>query len=131
LPDDVLRDASGFNTLTRNLGGAVGIALVNTWLIDFATTHGAALVQSLGQGPKAAQALQGLALRYGAEGLDPARSGGVAASTLADGLTTQALALAFDDVFAISAWIFAACLLLVPFCRGGPMTQDARHLHGH
>ena len=50
MPDDELKDASGINNLMRNLGGAVGIALVNTWLIDFSRQHGASLVQSLGRG---------------------------------------------------------------------------------
>ncbi len=35
-----LRDASGLNNLSRNLGGAIGIAVVNTWLLDFARLHG-------------------------------------------------------------------------------------------
>jgi DHA2 family multidrug resistance protein len=45
------------------------------------------------------------------------------------GVRTQALTLAFDDVFRISAWIFLACLVLVPFCRGGPMSQRVRARH--
>jgi len=131
IPDDELRDASGLNTLTRNLGGAVGIAVVNTWLIEFAMQHGASLVQSLGQGPAAMDALQGLAMRFGANGFDPTQSGQIAAQTLASGVSAQALTLAFDDVFQLSAWLFAACLLLVPFCSGGRMTQEPRRGMGH
>jgi hypothetical protein len=34
-----LRYASGLFNLMRNLGGAIGIAVVNTWLGDFARIH--------------------------------------------------------------------------------------------
>jgi DHA2 family multidrug resistance protein len=58
------------------------------------------------------------------------RSQGVAAQTVIDGVMRQSLTLAFDDVFRISAWLFLACLIAVPFCSGGPMTE--RHgRHGH
>jgi DHA2 family multidrug resistance protein len=130
MPDEQLKDASGLNTLLRNLGGAVGISAVNTWLIDFSRLHAAGLVDSIGRNSNVAQsALTGLALRFSAEGYGPVRSPGMAAETLIQGVSAQALALAFDDVFRISAWMFFACLVLVPFCRGGPMTQRHRHLH--
>jgi DHA2 family multidrug resistance protein len=130
MPDEALKDASGLNTLTRNLGGAVGIAAVNTWLIEFTQGHAATLIQGVGRGGDAQAALQGLALRFGAGGLGPARSQVNAAETLMQGVGGQALTLAFDDVFRLIAWLFAACLLIVPFCRGGPMTHRHRaHLH--
>jgi len=130
MPDDELKDASGFNNLLRNLGGAVGIAVVNTWLIDFARVHAASLLQSVGKGSdEATTALTGLVTRFGQDGIDPSRGGGIAAQTLVQGVTTQALTLAFDDVFRLTAWIFLICLLLVPFCRGGPMSQRVRGHH--
>jgi DHA2 family multidrug resistance protein len=130
MPDDQLRDASGFTSLSRNLGGAFGIALVNTWLIEFSSQHGANLVQSIGQGADPMATLTALGQRFGAAGSDLTTSGQIAAQTLIDGVSSQALSLAFDDVFTLSAWIFAACLLLVPFCQGGRMTQEHRgHIH--
>jgi hypothetical protein len=72
-----------------------------------------------------------LATRFGQNGLDLASVRGMAAQTLVQAASVQALALAFDDVFRITAWIFAACLVLVPFCRGGPMSQRARGHHHH
>jgi DHA2 family multidrug resistance protein len=131
MPDDELKDASGFNNLTRNLGGTVGIALCNTWLIVFTQQHAAALVQGFGRnGTEARDALTGLVTRFAENGVDPARGQGVAAQTVLQGVAGQSLTLAFDDVFRIIAWLFVACLVLVPFCRGGPMTQrEQRHHH--
>ena len=130
MPDEELKDASGFNNLMRNLGGAVGIAAVNTWLIDFARLHADRLVVAMGKGSDAAlSALGGLVLRFGEAGVDPSQGRALAAATMLQGVRAQALALAFDDVFRISAWIFAACLLLVPFCNGGPMSHRVRGRH--
>jgi DHA2 family multidrug resistance protein len=112
----------------RNLGGAVGIALVNTWLLAFFQRHLMGLVQSAGRAPDGAlKALAGLSQLFGVEGVAPDRGRLMAAATLARGISAQALALAFADVFGFCAWIFAACLLLTPFCRPGPMTEARRH----
>jgi DHA2 family multidrug resistance protein len=128
IPDDELKDASGLNNLMRNLGGALGIALVNTWLINFSEAHAADFARSVGQGSDAApRALTALVTRFGAGGVEPGRGGVMAAQTLSEGVATQALTMAFNDVFQLSAWLFLACLLLVPLCRGGPMTQRARN----
>jgi DHA2 family multidrug resistance protein len=128
MPDLELRDASGLNSLTRNLGGAVGIALVNTWLIDFFRLHLASLARSVSASPdQAVAAMSGLSQRFGFEGVDPVRAAQAAAVTLGSGVSAQALTLAFDDVFRITAWVFVACLALVPFCRAGPMTNAPSH----
>src|SRR6185312_5643557 len=102
--DDELKDASGFNNLLRNLGGAVGIAAVNTWLIAFTQGHALALNRGLGRSAEG--------------GLAPKAGQGAAASTVMEGVARQSLTLAFDDVFRISAWLFLACLVFVPFCSG-------------
>jgi DHA2 family multidrug resistance protein len=130
MTDEELKDASGFNSLLRNLGGAVGIAAVNTWLIAFTQGHAAALDRGLGRSGEARDALAGLVLRFGQSGVEPGRGQDVAAATMMDGVARQALTLAFDDVFRISAWLFLACLVAVPFCNGGRMTQRQRN-HAH
>src|SRR5215469_14799895 len=73
MPDDDLLDASGFNNLTRNLGGAVGIAVVTTWLTDFARRHGAEIAQAIGRGGDALGPLTALGSRIGATGAGPDR----------------------------------------------------------
>jgi DHA2 family multidrug resistance protein len=127
MPEDVLRDASGFNNLLRNLGGAVGIAAANTWLVDFAGLHGERLMEGAARGSGAAAgALTGLAQRFAAGGAGPHQRLGMAAQTAMDQVRIQALSLAFDDVFRLIGWLFVASLLFTPFCRGGPMTHRVR-----
>ena len=124
MPDDELRDASGFNNLLRNLGGAVGIAVVNTWLIDFHASHarGVRPRRSAAAARRATAAGRPGAARSRLEGVDPAGPARAAAHDPGERGLRQSLTLAFDDVFRISAWLFLACLVVVPFCRGGPMT---------
>jgi DHA2 family multidrug resistance protein len=126
MTDAELKDASGFNNLLRNVGGAFGIAVVNTWLIDFTQAHAAAFNRSLGGSGAARDALGGMVLRFAQQGGDPGRGQGVAAATMAQGVARQALTLAFDDVFRLSGWLFVVCLVFVPFCSGGRMTTRHR-----
>ncbi len=129
LPLAELRPASGLNNLMRNLGGAVGIALVNTWLLRFLVRHLVAFAGSVSHAPQGAiTALTGLTQLFGLDGVTPDRGLRMAAVTLGGGVAKQALTLAFDDVFRLSAWIFMACLLITPFCRGGPMTEADRRV---
>src|SRR5580704_6645004 len=71
MDDDELKDASGFNNLLRNLGGAVGIAAVNTWLIAFTQGHAQAFDRALGGSREARDAVAGLVLRFGQSGIEP------------------------------------------------------------
>ncbi|MFI4974574.1 MAG: DHA2 family efflux MFS transporter permease subunit [Caulobacterales bacterium] len=127
VPDAELRDASGLSSLMRNLGGAVGIALVNTWLLDFYRLHLGRLSEGLGGAPgKAVAAMGQLARRFAVQGADPGHVGGMAVAVLGRGVSAQALTQAFRDVFQLTAWLFVAAILVIPFARGGTMVGD-RH----
>ncbi len=49
-----LRYASGLFNLMRNLGGAIGIAVVNTWLQDQTRIHVARFGEGLGEASRSA-----------------------------------------------------------------------------
>jgi DHA2 family multidrug resistance protein len=111
VPPSQLHNASGLFNLMRNLGGAIGIAVVNTWLIDFSRWHGLRLREGLGQA--AEDAIIGLAAIAARERADPA----AALRAVQDLLAREAAALAFADVFRLMAWVFVVTLLIVPFCK--------------
>jgi DHA2 family multidrug resistance protein len=116
-----LRYASGLFNLMRNLGGAIGIAVVNTWLQDFSRVHVLRLSEAMSQAPdKAAQVMQGLTAYAQRFTTDPARALGLAESQLARIVGQQAMTLAFADVFRLMAWCFIAALVIVPFCKPAP-----------
>ncbi len=113
-----LRSASGLFNLMRNLGGAIGIATVNTWLGDAARTQAAAFGAALGEPGRAAQdMITATADRMAAATPDPARALAMAQATFGRVVGQQALTIAFDEVFRTMAWLFVAALVMVPFCR--------------
>lgn len=123
-----LRYASGLFNLMRNLGGAIGIAVVNTWLQDDTRIVAARIGEALGhQGREASETVATLATKIGALIPDPVAAVQTAQAMLARVVGREALTLAFDNVFHLMAWMFLAALILVPFCRppSAPPPADA------
>jgi DHA2 family multidrug resistance protein len=112
-----LRYASGLFNLMRNLGGAIGIAVVNTLLGDQARIHGARFGESLGQSDAGGGFTEGLAQQLSTVTPDVAQALLMAQGEMARVVGRQALTLAFDEVFRLMAWMFLAALIMVPFCR--------------
>jgi DHA2 family multidrug resistance protein len=126
-----LRAASGLFNLMRNLGGAIGIAVVNTWLQDNARIESARLAEALGHDARvASDALAAVAQRLGAATPDPSRALLLAQQLFGHVVAQQALSLAFDDVFRLMAGIFLATLIMVPFASSGTGTRrPGIHVH--
>jgi len=128
-----LRYASGLFNLMRNLGGAIGIAVVNTWLADDTRIQAARMGETLGEaGRHAPDMVARLAARIGqAAGGDPAQALLTAQGVMARLVGRYAITSAFDEVFRTMAWIFIAALVMVPFCRpaplGGPQPPPDAH----
>jgi DHA2 family multidrug resistance protein len=121
-----LRYASGLFNLMRNLGGAIGIAVVNTWLADNTRIQAARMGETLGEGGrKGADFLAAMAGRIAAASPDPAHAMAVARGLFAAVVGRQALTSSFEEVFRIMAWIFLVALVMVPFCRPAPSTAVA------
>jgi DHA2 family multidrug resistance protein len=117
-----LRYASALFNLMRNLGGAIGIAVVNTWLQDNSRIQAARMSESLGRaGRHAPDAVAALANRIAAaHGGDPAQALRAAQGVMARLVGRDALTSAFDETFRLMAWLFIAALVMVPFCRPAP-----------
>lgn len=113
-----LRYASGLFNLMRNLGGAIGIALVNTWLQDNARIHMLRLGEALGVAGRAgSELIENLAAYAGSYTPDRAEALLMAQGVAGHIVQRQAMTLAFNDVFRLMAYLFLAALVLVPFCR--------------
>ena len=114
LPPERLKNASGLFNLTRNLGGAVGLAIINTVLIDRNAFHYARLSEHVEWGSQAAQTkLQNMTQNFEqTAGLDAA---GAAISKLSGMVHQQAALLSFMDVFFMLTALFATLGLFVLF----------------
>jgi DHA2 family multidrug resistance protein len=116
-----LRYASGLFNLMRNLGGAIGIAVVNTWLLEYARIGVARFGEALGNNASGATAMvTELAHRAGSLIPDTAQAELLARKLFVGLVTQESLTLAFDNVFRLMSWMFLAALIMVPFCRPLP-----------
>jgi DHA2 family multidrug resistance protein len=118
-----LRYASGLFNLMRNLGGAIGIATVNTWLADDTRIDASRLGQALGEaGRRAPDIVAQLGGRISQVVPDPVLAARMAQGELARLVGRAALTSAFNDVFRLMAWMFIAAIAMAPFCRPLPST---------
>jgi len=126
-----LRSASGLFNLMRNLGGAIGIATVNTWLQDNARIQALRFGEALAHSGQTARDLTaGLTRQLLTITPDPDRALLMAQGVLSHVIGREALTIAFNDVFRLMSWMFFAALVMVPFChpsRGPPPSPADSH----
>jgi MFS transporter, DHA2 family, multidrug resistance protein len=120
---DSIADASGFFNLMRNLGGAIGIALVDTVLELRPATHAARLVERLQAGDPVAAAFVGLPLdRFHNVPLGPIDA---ATQETVRPLVERAAAVAsFNDAYFLLSALFLLSLVLLPFLRPTPAPPE-------
>jgi DHA2 family multidrug resistance protein len=114
LPPEEVKNASGLYNLTRNLGGAIGLALANTLLMHLNKQNYALLREHVTPGSPQAQALLGgLQERLSGAGLPDAES--AALKQVYGLLMREAEVLTLNTLFHILALTFLLALLLMPW----------------
>lgn len=111
LPPDRIRNASGLYNLTRNLGGAVGLAIINTLLTHQSRAHYQQLAEHVQWGnPQAMDMYNNMTRKFSALGLD----GHAAALKQLSGMVfQQAYVMSFIDVFLFLTSLFVALCFMV------------------
>lgn len=129
LPPQQLKNASGLYNLTRNLGGAVGLAVINTLLNTRTDLHIMRLHEMVVSGRQVAEeALANTIQRFGDYG-DAAEK--MALALINQRVHKQALIMAFGDVFLGLTVIFASLVVLSVFLRKPPKAAAAGAGGGH
>jgi DHA2 family multidrug resistance protein len=106
-------DASGLFNLTRNLGGAIGIALIDTLIETRTAPHAAALVARLQAGDAAAARLVGLpAAMFRGQAMGPVDD--ITKAMIAPMVQRVALTQSLNEAWLALAALFAVALLMVP-----------------
>ena len=114
LPPHMVKNASGLVNLFRNVGGAFGLAMLNTSLTTNTALHLSELTQAIPQTSVPMQEmLAGMAAMMSGS-IDPE---GAAMKAVYGLLQRQAMTLAFGDAFAILALGCAACAFLTLLAR--------------
>jgi MFS transporter, DHA2 family, multidrug resistance protein len=116
LPPTMIQSASGLFNLTRNLGGAIGLALLST-LTDFYTVlHRTGLAPALNPGdPQVQDRLAAATARMQAAGL--ANPEGAALAQQINLLHREAAVMTFNNLFVVIAGCLALSLLVLPFVK--------------
>jgi MFS transporter, DHA2 family, multidrug resistance protein len=115
LPPQRLKNASGLYNLTRNLGGAVGLALINTVLNKRMDLHLQRLHESVAWGrTEAEETLFNLQQALSQLGSDAELA---AVKKLSGLVRREALVMALSDVFMTLTVLFLLLVVLVPLMR--------------
>src|SRR5262249_9187569 len=125
LPPEKLKNASGLYNLMRNLGGAIGLAAINTVLTQRLAHHWQHLASRFSMtDPQIAAYLDQLSKRF--ETLIPGDPDVAAHRLVGNILQREAYVLTFNDVLMLMALIFAVGLLVMPLVRKpGHATAEA------
>lgn len=115
LPPDRLKSASGLFNLMRNLGGAVGLAAINTFINNRWDLHIERLHEALDQSNAVANDwLADMTQRFSDQGSEAATMALRQLATVARG---QAYVMALADIFVLLAVTFMLLIPLAPLLR--------------
>jgi DHA2 family multidrug resistance protein len=115
LPPAQLKNASGLFNLMRNLGGAVGLALINTVLNDRWDLHLARLHENVQWASGVAlERLNNMTQAFSSFGSD---ADAAALKQMAAMVRREALVMSFADVFYLLTFLFLLLVLAAPLMR--------------
>ena len=123
LPPMAMKNAAGLYNLMRNLGGAVGLAVINTVITTRMAVHGEALREQVTWSrPGAMNMLDNLTARLSSVSPDAAQL--MALKRIAGLVQQQALTLTYNDVFMLmGVTFFTAVPLTLLLARTSPTGQ--------
>jgi DHA2 family multidrug resistance protein len=122
--DHDVPDASGLFNLTRNLGGAIGIALIDTLVETRTAGHANALVARLQAGDAAAAKLVGLPTAlFRGQAMGPVDP--MTKAIIAPMVQRAALTQSLNEGWLMVAALFALALVMVPAIRAGSRIRQA------
>jgi DHA2 family multidrug resistance protein len=116
LPPDKVKNASGLYNLTRNFGGAVGLAGLNTLLSDQSQLHWNRIAQNVNLGRSSVTSwLDAVSGQLGSALVG--NPDAAAVKRLAGLVAREALVMSVNDALLVMACVFFAALLLMPLVR--------------
>jgi DHA2 family multidrug resistance protein len=129
IPRHRMSDATGLNSLLRQTGGSVGLAVFATLLSRYATSaRGGMLSHFSMSSPSMIARMAGIQRMLQARGLDAIAARNAAARMIDGGLRQQAMMLSFEKLFYLSGILFLCVLPLVFFLK---MPKSAEKIDVH
>jgi DHA2 family multidrug resistance protein len=129
LPPERLKNASGLYNLMRNLGGAVGLALLTTILNDRTDLHIARLHEAITWSRQPAlETLNNLTQRFSSFGSD---AQAMALKQLSQIVHRQGVVMAFADVFLVLTFLFIGLAVFALVMKRPPAAGASGGGGGH
>ena len=126
IPRHRMPDATGLNSLLRQVGGSVGLAIMATMMSRFATRARGAMLASLDMTrPVVREHVMTMQRMLVSRGYDPAAAQHTAAQIIDYQVRQQAMMLSFERLFYICGIAFLCVLPLVLFLRMAPHAEKA------
>jgi DHA2 family multidrug resistance protein len=123
LPVDRLQSASGLFNLMRNLGGAIGIALIDTVLETRSEGHATALVKELQAGNRATALFVGLPPdRFHGQPMGPADQATV--DLVAPLVRRAATVMSFNEAWLMLGLLLLVSLMVLPILKKVPLSLE-------
>jgi DHA2 family multidrug resistance protein len=128
IPKHDISKASGFFSLTRQLGGSVGVALLASLLADRQAFHRAVLVEKLpAAAPYVLERVRMFTATMMARGFDPKEAHDKALALLDGSISLQAAVMSFADTFSATGALIVATLPLVLLLGKGSGKAEMGH----
>ena len=131
IPRHRMADATGLNSLIRQIGGSMGLAAFATLISRYTVQAKAGLSAHIAGGVPAVEQRLGLMQRFmmSSGGLDPASARQGALRALYGQVTQQALVLTFEKLFLLAGILFLVVLPLLLFLKAPRMDGPKIDVH--
>lgn len=127
IPKEEVGNASGLYNLTRNLGGAVGLATINNIITNKTKIFFDAISSSV---PANSSAAQELVAQYGELLSSRISSSDIAVyGVIADIVQREAFIIAINNTFVIISLLFCFGIMLIPFSSSPKNANGSGHGH--
>lgn len=118
IPRHRMADATGLNSLLRQVGGAIGLAVFATILSTDASVARASMLTHLTEtSPIVQQRLSAIKTGMIAHGMDPVSAGTAALASLNGIVTQQSMLIAFERSFMLTGLLFLLVLPMLFFLK--------------
>ncbi|MFP2896758.1 DHA2 family efflux MFS transporter permease subunit [Corallococcus sp. 4LFB] len=121
IPRERMADATGLNSLLRQIGGSVGLAIFTTLLSRYSVLSKASIAAHLyPERWEVASRMAATQKGLMQHGLDAASASMASLQLMVGNVSRQAMVLAFDKLFVLAALMFVVVLPLIYFLKDPP-----------
>ena len=130
IPRNQMADATGMNSLLRQIGGSIGLAIFATTLSRYTTTAKASIASHIVEtSPVVTNRLMGIQGSFISRGMDYVTAKAMGLEYMSFTVMREASVLAFEKVFLLAGILFLIVIPLLLFLKTPDNMAGAEHVH--